>query len=294
MKMKTQIIHQYKLPLNIINILALSCNKSIGFGVNNNLENKFVILESGEYQILDYDFPKDKHSNKGALFKTKAGFGCVFDKKVVKYSFSEQRFESYLIDKTPPTDKNNRKMGPLKASVINDDNDLLVLHDDYFYEGTGRFISRLRISPILAKYDPFFFSIPVEGHINIPECCDIEYENKIIFHKNSSRKIRTTDPDETSQLCELKNGNVVTISETSKGFASFSSDKKHLMIKTYQKPYRIEFYFLSGDKDFEIKLTPKKALGDVDKVYLSNFDKYENRLWLCSNADVTETEIIIE
>jgi len=66
------------------------------------------------------------------------------------------------------------------------------------------------------------------------------------------------------------------------------------MIKTYQKPYRIEFYFLSGDKDFEIKLTPKKALGDVDKVYLSNFDKYENRLWLCSNADVTETEIIIE
>jgi hypothetical protein len=297
MKIKTKIIHQYELPIGLVNILALPCGKCVGFGVNKGLENKFVILTSGTYRVLDYEIPKIKHlsiNHRGALFETNTGFGCVFDKKVVKYSFDTDTFEEYSIKTPLPIDQHGRDIGPLKASVINHENNLLVLQEDFFYKFKGRYISKLNISPNEANYERFFFSTPAKNPNIVLECCDVHYQDKILFHTNNYSLKLKKRPNDCSQFCELRGGEVAVISETSKGLGSFSSDRMHLMIKTYDKPYQIEFYLLSGEKDFEIKLTLKKVLGNVDKVNLTNFDKIGSKLWLCNYYDVTEVELFDE
>ncbi|WP_158972476.1 hypothetical protein [Paraglaciecola sp. L3A3] len=292
--MKTKIVQQYKLPIGMLNILALSGDKCVGVGVNHNFENKLVVMQNGQYQILDYEIPKLKGSDiyhRTALFKTDKGFGCVFDNVVVKYSFDNSEFVEYVIKNMPPLDKQGRQTGPLKAVVVNDENDLLVLLEDYFYKSRGKILARLKIGPKVASYEPFFFVIPAKNQSINFECCDIGYQDKILFHVNQYNwKFRPFHND-CSQLFELTKGEVIVINDLNKGAGSFSSDGTHLLVKTYVKPFRIEFFNLSGVKDFEIKLTLKKVLGDVDKVYLSNLDKFGNTLWLCHESDVTEVEL---
>lgn len=115
-----------------------------------------------------------------------------------------------------------------------------------------------------------------------------------MFHRCEFSFTNRPNPKDLSELCAIENGLVKIVSTTSKGIGRFSSDKQHLMVKTFCKPILLELYSLDGKKIVDIPLTPKRVIGEIDKRFLDFFDKYDKTLWMGRNDVLTQTEFTID
>lgn len=293
---KTKIIHQYRLPYEIRGCLALSSELCVVLGCAVGETGRFLLLSSGEIDVLDYQIPTLKwgHFNyRAALYRTESGFGCVLDHKLVEYNCRKNRFKVSDIKGKPILDEQQRETGPLGTAFKISKNEILVTMEDHFYKHKGRYFTKLEVGLLGIQRSKFLFSMTSKKSQSVMDCCASFVNDNIVFFRCEYMRMLQDFRGDTSELCVLQNGEVKVIAELSKGFGKFSSDNQHLLVKTYSKPYVLEFYSLRGEKLFTIPLTPKKVIGDIDKRYLTHFDKYDNKLWMGRNDVVTETEFQI-
>jgi len=290
--MNNKILNQYQPSIEIDHILALPNNKLIAIGDDDDFNITFLLLENSEIKKLDIQAIKENQNDlffRSALFKTEDGFGCVFDKEVLLHSLKNGETRKLPITNSFPPDNHNRNIGPLRAFTIKNEEEIAVLQEDYFHKKCGHFITKLIIENDKAYYKDMLFSLPSDNRII--RTTDIGYNTNILIHTVGEQKNFERYGMEHSRLYET-NENIPyqLISDIEKGYGNFSTDEKYLMIRTLRSPLNIIFYSTEGDKNFSIKLTPKKVLGKVDK-HLKIFDAFENRLWLADCDNITEIEL---
>ena len=295
MAFNTEVLNKYNLPYSVHGCISISSEICVVLGSGQNGNGRFLVLQSGEFDVLNYEIPHLKSGQfnyLGALFKTEAGFGCVFSHAVVEYSFSCGKFKEYPFKQAFPKDSCQRETGPLGTAFKIEENQFLVTLEDYFYKSKGSLFTRVDIHNRHACYDRFVFSMKKSEFSPKLECSAAYINNKILFHRCEYLTMHRDTPSDSSEYCEMRNGKVEVICNTSKGVGRFSTDCSHLIVKTHTKPFKLEFYSLTGEKQTEIALTPKRVIGDIDKKYLSIFDKSGDRLWMARDAQVTETRLI--
>lgn len=295
--LKTKIINQYSLPYEVWGCLALSSELCVVLGCAVGATGRFLLLRSGEFDVLDYQIPTLKGGDfnyRAALYKTESGFGCVLDHKLVEYNLSKNRFKVSDIKGKPFLDKQQRETGPLGRAFKISKNEVLVTMEDHFFKHKGRYFTKLKVGLMGVHRSQFLFSMTKKQHNTAMDCCAAFVDDRIVFFRCQYGRMLQDNAIDISELCELDNGEVNIIAELSKGFGKFSSDNQHLLVKTYSKPYSLEFYSLRGEKLFSVPLTPKRVIGEIDKRYLTHFDKYEDKLWMGRNDIVTETEFQLE
>lgn len=284
MTLRTEVLNKYKLPYAAQACIVI-CSRP-------NNSGRFLVLQSGEIEELDYEIPKLKYDHfnyRGAFFDTDAGFGCVFDHQIVEYDLNKGLFNEYTFKAPLPLDNFQRETGPLGTAFRISNTELIVNLEDYFYKFKGSLFTKVYLDTDKASYDSFLFSMTKSKDSNIADCSAAYINNRTLFHRCEYFKMLRDNPNDLSEFCELNNGNINVLSETSKGIGRFSTDCSHLLLKTYSKPFKLEFYSLAGEKEIEIALAPKRVIGDIDNKYLSHFDKFNDRLWLAKDFDVTET-----
>ena len=158
----------------------------------------------------------------------------------------------------------NRSTSPVKAHMDEHTGSIHVILEDYFYKRRGRFISKISLNNNVAHYSPLS-AFP----FNTAWC-----------------------PSRSAYLTMINNDGIFNMTPTEHGHGSFSSDKQYLMVKSIFSPYSIHFYYLSGDKAFVLNLTPKRVLGNINKKWLTLFDKFNDTLWLACDYYVTQVKLL--
>ncbi|WP_139302598.1 hypothetical protein [Thalassotalea sp. PP2-459] len=291
MALKTKVLNKYNLPYFVHGCISLPNEICVVLGSHAHCSGRFLILKSGHFEVLDYEIPRMKfdHFNyRGALYKTDSGFGCVLDHSVIEYDFNNKIFKKYPF-KSPFPEDNQHETGPLKTAIKIADNELLFPLEDYFYKFKSSYFAKVYLHDNYATHDPFIYSMKKSQSSHISDCSVAYVNNTILFHRCEYFKMHMDNPSDRSELCSLINGNENIISEVSKGVSQFSTDCAHLLVKTHSAPFKLEFYSITGEKESEIALTPKKVIGDLNKRYLSIFDKFNDRLWMARDTEVTET-----
>lgn len=291
---KTRILNQYRLPYEVRGCLAISNKLCVVLGCAAGNTGRFLLLKSGAIDILDYQIPtlKFEHFNyRGALYKTDTGFGCVLENTLVEYDISKASFTTSSIKGSLAVNDSKQDTGPLGTAFKINRKEILVPMEDHFYKFKSRYFTKLKVGFTGVRRNPFLFSMTRATSGVQMDCSATFINNTIVFHRCEYLKMLEQSAIDTSELCKLENGEIQVISEVSKGIGRFSSDGQHLLIKTYSKPYSLEFYTLEGHKLCDVPLTPKKVIGEIDKRYLLFFDKFDDKLWMGRNGVVTETMI---
>jgi hypothetical protein len=291
-KIKSKIIHQYTLPFSVHGCLALSNDMCVILGANSGELGKFLLLTAGSVEELDYEVPsmdKCDFNYRGALFKTDVGFGCVFDYELVEYDLHKKIFKTTSIKDSLPRDEANRKTGPYRAAVkVGRKEYLVTLQDNVHYFKTKYFCT-LKTNIWGARYEPFVYTMKRATYSSTVDCHATFANGRLLFHRCEYVNMLTDRDNDISEFCEIANGRENVIATVTKGIGRFSSDEEHLLIKTYTKPYVLEFYSLQGEKLFTIPLSPKRAIGNLEKRFLEFFDKYDSTIWMGRNHNVTQT-----
>ena len=97
MSVRTVVKHKYKPDYWIRSCIAISKDTCILLGSHLEKPGKFLILNEGNVRQLSYEIPQTRDDQRGALYKTETGFGCIFDTCIVEYDFSNDRFSEYLL-----------------------------------------------------------------------------------------------------------------------------------------------------------------------------------------------------
>ena len=250
---KTVIVNQYKLPYEVWGCLAISNELCVVLGCAAGKTGRFLLLKSGEIDVLDYQIPTLKfgHFNyRGALYKTEAGFGCVLDNELVEYNLSKKLFKLYPIKGGPSVDEHNRETGPLGIAFKISKKEILVTMEDYVNKFKGRYFTKLKVGLTGVRRNPFLFSMKSGPNIMQMDCSATFTDDRILFHRCEYVKMLKDNPSDVSELCEIDHGEIRVISDISKGIGRFSNDGEHLLIKTYSKPYSLEFYSMDGKPEF--------------------------------------------
>ncbi|GLR71788.1 hypothetical protein [Agaribacter marinus] len=292
LKVKSEIIHQYTLPFGVNGCLALSNDMCVILGTNSGELGKFVLLNSGSIEVLDYEVPSmDKcgFNYRGALFITDVGFGCVFDHELVEYDLRKRTFKTTSVKDSLPRDEANRKTGPYRAAVKVSEKEYLVTLQDNFHYFKTKYFCTLKKNMWGARYDPFIYTMKRATFSSTVDCHATYTNGRLLFHRCEYGYMLSDRDNDISEFCEIANGRENFIATVTKGMGRFTSDQEHLLIKTYTKPYVLEFYSLQGEKLFTIPLTPKRVIGNIEKRYLEFFDKYDSTIWMGRNYSVTQT-----
>ncbi|MFD2167843.1 hypothetical protein ACFSJY_16440 [Thalassotalea euphylliae] len=288
LKIKSKIIHQYTLPFGVHGCLALSNDMCVILGVKSGELGKFILLNSGSVEVLDYEVPpmdKCGFNYRGALFKTDVGFGCVFDYELVEFDLRKRTFKTTRVKDSLPRDEADRKTGPYRAAVqVSKKEYLVTLQDNSHYFKTKYFCT-LKKNMWGACYEPFVYTMKRTTHISAVDCHATYANGRLLFHRCELFGLDS----HISEFCEILNGREDVIASVSKGIGRFTSDEQHLLIRTYSKPYVLEFYSLEGVKLFTIPLTPKRVIGNIEKRFLEFFDKYDSTIWMGRDSYVTQT-----
>lgn len=294
MAVKSTITHQYDLSVEVIGIVALPEERSIALSWNQDSGYQFIVLQEGNFDVLPYTISyRLGELSCAALFKTTSGFGCVFPDSVVTYTFSDSHFQTYLFVEPFPMDAVNRSTSPVKAHMDEHTGSIHVILEDYFYKRRGRFISKISLNNNVAHYSPLSaFPFNTAWY---HECSDICFDERPLVHAINCptpwQKIAPC-PSRSAYLTMINNDGIFNMTPTEHGHGSFSSDKQYLMVKSIFSPYSIHFYYLSGDKAFVLNLTPKRVLGNINKKWLTLFDKFNDTLWLACDYYVTQVKLL--
>jgi hypothetical protein len=294
MPSKSTITHQYYLPMAVIDMIALREDRCAALSWRKDAGYQFIVLQDGSFNTLPFLISyKLGEFSCAALFTTNTGFGCVFPDSVVTYSFSDNHFQTYPFAKPLPLDTAKRSTSPIKAHMDEHTGTIYVILEDYFYKRRGRFITKITLNNNIAHYSPLYaFPFNTAWH---HECNDICFEERPLVHiincPSPWHKIEPC-PSRSAHLTKLNDDGAFNVTPTVHGHGSFSSDKQHLMVKSIFSPYSIHFYSLSGDKDFVIDLTPKRVLGNIDKKWLTLFDKFNDTFWLARDYDITQVKLL--
>lgn len=292
LKIKSEIIHQYTLPFCVHGCLALSNDICVILGANSGELGKFVLLNSGSVEVLDYAVPsmdKCDFNYRGALFKTEVGFGCVFDYELVEYDLRKRTFKTTSIEDSLPRDKANRETGPYRAAVKVSQKEYLVTLQDHSHYFKTKYFCTLKKNMWRARYEPFIYTMQRATFSSIFDCHATYTNGRLLFHRCEYGGMVANRDNDISELCEIINGRENVVATVTKGMGRFTSDEEHLLIRTYTKPYVLEFYSLQGEKLFTIPLTPKRVIGNIEKRFLEFFDKYDSTIWMGRNYNVTQT-----
>ncbi|WP_159817924.1 hypothetical protein [Colwellia sp. 20A7] len=299
---KSTITPQYQLPMAIVDMIALREDRCVALSWSKDTGYQFIVLEDGSFDTLPFLISyKLGELSCAALFTTNTGFGCVFPDSVVTYAFSDNHFQTYPFAKSLPLDAEKRSTSPVKAHMDEKTSTIYVILEDYFYKRRGRFISKISLNNNLAHYSPMY-TYPFNTAW-YHECNDIFFDERPLVHiincPSPSHKIEPCPshkiepcPSQSAHLMKLNDDGIFNVTPTEHGHGSFSSDKQHLMVKSIFSPYSIHFYSLSGDKSFVINLTPKRVLGNINKRWLTLFDKCNDTFWLARDYDVTQVKLL--
>ncbi|MFA3790505.1 hypothetical protein AB6T38_05260 [Aliiglaciecola sp. SL4] len=292
LKIKSKITHQYTLPFCVHGCLALSNDMCVILGTNSGELSKFVVLNSGTVDVLDYEVPSMEEGGfnyRGALFKTEVGFGCVFDYELVEYDLRKRTFKITSIKDSLPRDEAKRKTGPYRAAVKVNKKEYLVTLQDHFHYFKTKYFCTLKKNMLGARYEPFIYKMQRATFSSTVDCHATYTNGRLLFHRCEYGKMLADRDNDISEFCEISNGRENVIATVTKGIGRFSSDGEHLLIRTYTKPYVFEFYSLKGRKLFTVPMTPKRVIGNIEKQFLEFFDKYDSTLWMGRNYNVTQT-----
>jgi len=294
MAAKSTITHQYDLQMTVIDIVALPEERCVALSWSQDSGYQFIALQEGNFVPLSYTISYDlEELSCAALFKTTSGFGCVFPDNVVTYTLSDSHFQTYPFAEPFPMDAANRSTSPVKAHMDEHTGTIHVIFEDFFYKRRGRFISKISLNNNLAHYSPLYaFPFNTAWY---HECSDICFDKRplvLAINCPSLWHKREPCPSRSTHLTVINDDGISNVTSTEHGHGSFSSDKQHLMVKTIFSPYSIHFYSLSGDKAFVLNLTPKRVLGNIDKKWLTLFDKFNDTLWLAHDYDVTQVKLL--
>ncbi|MBB66179.1 hypothetical protein J5X92_04300 [Alteromonas sp. K632G] len=294
MSIKTVITHQYHLPMSIEEMVALSDGRCAALSWRKDAGYQFILLQDGSVDTLPFVIPYELGVlSCAALFITKTGFGCVFHDSVVIYTFTDKEFKTYPFSTPLPLDAAKHSTAPVKAYMDELTGTIHVILEDYFYKRRGRFISTISLNNNIAYYSPLYtFPFNTAWYY---ECADICFNEGPLVHIINCpfmwRKIEPC-PSNSAHLMKLNDDGNFQVTPTIHGRGSFSSDKQYLMVKSIFSPYSIHFYTLDGAKAYVLNLTPKRVLGNIDKKWLENVDKFNDTLWLAHDHDVTQVRLL--